>query len=292
MNIHVVFGLGVDLYRSYHEIYGSKGWLEERSNHISEDANPEALRKYRDAYTFYDAFEKSGHSYIAAYLTRTDTEKADAAFLEAMGAVTGLTDEERYTSFVKSFDIALYRYLLHDRSPFLDAELNDHPSLADPALRPKGFSKADDLMPYRFFIEIMTCREMKAFAIVLLVSGLVALALGSGGLLGVAAAATGLKAVGVTAGAATVGGTISAAVGAAILLYKPKPTERKLRQMGLVMHTLDVHVGEMDSNDGDPWSSGAAAKSSMSVLRDEDDWTFDEDGKSKEGRVYRMVGDY
>lgn len=253
MNIHKVFDLGLNLYMTYNEKYGDKGWDFIRNNggviKLAETANPEALRRYREAFTFYEAFEMSGHSYIAAYLTKSDHRKADTVFSEAFSKRYGSTKSDRYASFVKELDIVFHQALFHRRSPFLMAP-NDHPSLASLDMRPSTFPKDDDLMPYSFFIEVMTCKEMKVFAVLLILSGLIALTLGTGGLLNVAVATSALKAVGVSAMTATVGGTVSAAVGAAILLYKPKPTERKLSMLATETMTLPYPEYDGGYSDG------------------------------------------
>lgn len=251
MNIHKVFDLGLSLYQAYNEKYGDKGRRFINQNggviKLAETANPEALRRYREAFVFYVAFEHSGHSYIAAYLTRSNYVQADYVFENAITTCAGGAAIERHASFVRELDIGFYQELLNSRSPFLGPP-NDHPSLASPAMRPIGFSQVDDLMPYSFFIEVMTCKEMKVFAVLLLLSGLIALTLGTGGLLNVAVTASALKAVGVSAMTATVSGTVSAAIGAAILLYKPKPTERKLSR--LAMATMELQGGSDDYDAG------------------------------------------
>ena len=246
MNIHQVFGLGIEMYRVYSEEVklNTQTVTQLGPNdgpiRVIERCNPGILQKYRDAYTFYDAFERSGHSYIAAYLTRSDYTKADTAFTRALFMASknhDLSEEDQYASFVKALDISFFESLLHSKSPFLLGE-TDHPSLADPALRPPSFSQANDLMPYSFFIEIVTCKEMKVLSVLLLVVGLLALITGVGSFLGVGIAHTALKTVGISAMAATIKGGITAAIGSAILFYKPKPNERTLSAMSVALEPL------------------------------------------------------
>ncbi len=274
MNIHKVFDLGLSLYQAYNEQYGDKDRRFINQNggviKLAETANPEALRRYREAFVFYVAFEHSGHSYIAAYLTRSNYVQADSVFENAIKTCAGARDTERYASFVQELDIGFHRELLNRQSPFLFlGSSNNYPSLASPAMRPISFSQVDDLMPYSFFIEVMTCKEMKVFAVLLILSGLIALTLGIGGLLNVAVAASALKAVGVSAMTATVGGTVSAAIGAAILLYKPKPTERKLSRLATA--TMDFQGGSDDydgaEEDGHDATKGPLTAAGMALMR-------------------------
>ena len=68
-------------------------------------------------------------------------------------------------------------------------------------------------------IEVLTCKEVKGIALVLLVFGALSLAIAAGSILGVAAAGTTLNMVGATVAGAKVAGSLSALLGTATLLF-------------------------------------------------------------------------
>lgn len=196
MNIHKVFDLGSSLYRDF---------LENDGGNFSQ-LNPDLLDKYRRAFVFYKAYRESGYSFIAAYFaasfpTRFQYVDAELALIKAMGDKNSLCD------FKEELNRQIYKSLL----------LNN----ADDSLRADEVPGLlhDTTLPYSFLIEVLTCKEVKGLALVLLAFGALSLVVAAGSVLGVAAAGTALNMVGATVSGATIAGNLSALLGTATLLF-------------------------------------------------------------------------
>lgn len=271
MNIHTVFGLGIEMYQVYRQttpIRFNQVRFVQNNDIIPaiERSNPAILKKYREACTYYQAFERSGHSYIAAYVTRPDYTKADSIFIQAIIAAEEekkLTETEQYAAFVKALDISFFEHLLHRKSPFL-LGVPDHPSLADPDVRPIGLSDANDLLSYSFFLEVISSKEIQVIAVLLFLVGLLAFTMGMGGFLGVGVAKTALNAISTTAMASTIIGVVSTTIGSGILFYKPEQSERTRAALAVPTSQLRRSLRLEINEEPDTPKQGAGSTSSRS----------------------------
>ncbi len=233
MNIHVLLKLGVDVFESYEK--QKKDNDSPYINDYLEYIDPIVLNKYRTAFIFYTSFENSGHSYLVAFIRTyclgTTDPNADIILNEALESINDTDKKNHYRCFEATLENAFYQLIFKRPSHFKSFHRTNHLSLADRDIRLKKFPHDEALVPYSFFDDIITSKEMKFFAYLLLFSGMLCLAIGTGGFLSIAAANTALKAMGISATAATLSGGVSASLGAAFLLFKPKIPLHQLSTM-------------------------------------------------------------
>ena len=111
---------------------------------------------------------------------------------------------------------------------------------------PSSEAKREENAPsYSFFMEIMTCKEVKQLALVLLFAGMMSLLIGASSAVGIAAATTVLASIGVSATTATIGGGITAAIGLGLRLFKP--TDPISKSLALQAHVMtEIEKGSSD----------------------------------------------
>lgn len=241
MTINTVFVLGLKLFDNYIEQTRKPGFNSNLPtlSHLDHTL----LCQFYRACNFHQAFERSNHSYITAYRTANYDPNNHASFLVNAIDFSSLRSEgnnmDRRSRFINRFYFDLTKDFLH--GDILYTEPLENPIF------------------YSFLMEVMTCKEMKQLALVLVFAGMMSILLGASSALAIAAATTALATVGMTATTAIVGGGITAAVGIGLGLFKPRESVsryqvRALHELGyaeIKKNTLELPPQSMSMGSRD-----------------------------------------